>query len=160
MRITGWMLAAIVALVPSLAHADDVFDQPHRILGDGVSDVVAGRFHEAIPKLQAAVRANPSLRNGYYNLGVCYRQLGDNDAAIAEYQRALRLTPAHDEAATAQALYGIALAKDARGDRDAWNQYLSWARPRASERLAVQIAHERQQQLAGIKVPGTQKAAR
>jgi tetratricopeptide (TPR) repeat protein len=160
MRISGWILAATVAAVPSLARADDVFDHAHKLLGEGVGDVVAGRFHEAIPKLQKAVRENPRLRNGYYNLGVAYRQLGDNDAAVAEYEMALRLTPPSDTPGMAQALYGQALARDARGDVDAWNQYLAWARPRASEQAAVRIAKERQEMLAGIRVPGTQKAVR
>lgn len=160
MRMTGWMIAATMALVPSLAQAQMVLDHPHQVLGEGVALVVAGHFAEAIPKLTQAVREEPGLRDAHYNLAVAYRRMGDLDRAIAEYQVALQLTPPRDQVATGQALYGLAMARDANGERNAWDQYLAWARPRAQEQPAVQIATARQEQLTGVKVPGTQKAAR
>jgi Tfp pilus assembly protein PilF len=158
--MTGWMMAVTVALAPSLAEAQAVLDHPHRVLGEGVSLVVAGQYAAAIPKLTEALREDPRLGNAHYNLAVAYKHTGDLDRAIAEYQCALQLTPRRDEVTTGQVLYGLALARDANGERDAWSQYLAWARPRTREQPAVQIALERQAQLNGVVVPGTQKATR
>jgi tetratricopeptide (TPR) repeat protein len=158
MRITGWLITAAVAAMPAMARAQAVLDRPHQILGEGVSRVVAGKYQEAIPKLQEALRQNPTLRNAHYNLGVAYRNLGDYDSAIVEFQRALPMFGT-EEPGYAQSLYGMSLAKEARGDRDPWHDYLAFARIRPSEQAGMQVAMER----AAIDrtiVPGTQKANR
>jgi Flp pilus assembly protein TadD len=161
MRLKGWIFAATVALGPAAAaHAQAVLDHPHQLLGEGVGRVVAGNYRDAIPKLQAAIAEDPTMRDAHYNLAVAYRELGDNDQAITEFRSALAITGERDEVTKSQILYGLALAKDARGDRDAWNQYLSFARPRRAEQADVQIAMERQEQLNGVQIPGTQKANR
>lgn len=159
MRFTGWMIAATMALAPAAAHAQATLDRPHEILGEGVSRVVAGDFRGAIPKLNEALREDSYLREAHYNLGVAYRETGDFDRAVAEFQLALPMF-ADSDVGTSQVLYGMALAKDARGDSDAWKQYIAWARPRAREQQDVQVAMQRQEMLTGVKVPGTQKASR
>jgi tetratricopeptide (TPR) repeat protein len=160
MRITGWIMAVTLGLAPSLAAAQVRLDRPHRLLGEGVSLVVAGCYGQAIPKLTEAVRADPNLRNAHYNLGVAYSHTGELDRAIVEYQIAVQQTPRRDEVAMGQALYGEALAREANGERNAWSQYLSWAQSRPREQPALQIALARQAQLAAIRIPGTQKASR
>jgi tetratricopeptide (TPR) repeat protein len=160
MKFPTSILAIALAAVPTFAHAQAVLDRPHQILGEGVSLVVAGRYADAEKKLREALREDPSLREGHYNLAVVLREQGHNDEAIAEYQRALALYQSDDEPDRAKCLYGMALAKEARGDRDAWDQYLAFARPLRAEQPDVRIAEERAQMLAGVRVPGTQKATR
>lgn len=160
MRVTGCMLAAALALAPALARADVVLDRPHAILGQGVSDVVYGRYADAEKQLREALRENPNLREAHYNLGVVLRARGDYDGAIAEYAAAEAMYSRSDEPNRAKCLYGMALAKEGRGDRDAWDQYLAFARPRRNEQRVVPIAQEHAEVLNGVRVPGTQKAAR
>ena len=160
MRVTGWMLAAAIVVAPAISRADVVLDRPHAILGQGVADVVAGRYADAEKQLREALREDPSLREAHYNLAVVMRAQGAYDAAIAEYAAAEAMYARGDEPNRAKCLYGIALAKEARGDRDAWDQYLAFARPRRNEQRVIPIAEEHAEVLNGIRVPGTQKAAR
>jgi tetratricopeptide (TPR) repeat protein len=162
MQLNGWILVASLAVAPALARAaDNPFDEAHRRLGDGVSLVVQGRYAEAEKPLRQALRDNPKLVNAHYNLGVALREQGLYDEAVAEYDRALALAPVDDEPLRAQCLYGSALAREARGDKNAWDRYLAFARPYKDEQPAVAIALQHRDMLAGIKVPGTtRKAAR
>ena len=160
MRFTGWMLAMALVTAPAMARADGVLDRPHAILGEGVSLVVRGHYAEAEKKLREALRENPSMREAHYNLGVVLRELGRNDEAISEFVEADSMFSRDDEPNRAKCLYGIALAKEARGDKDAWGQYIAFARPLRNEQGAISIAEEHAEVLNGIRVPGTQKAAR
>jgi tetratricopeptide (TPR) repeat protein len=160
MRVTGWMLAMAIVAAPALARADYVLDHPHQILGEGVSLVVRGHFADAEKKLREALRENPTLREGHYNLGVALRELGRNDEAINEFVEADSMFARDDEPNRAKCLYGIGLAKEARGDKDAWNQYIAFARPLRDEQRVIPIADEHAEVLNGVRVPGTQKAAR
>lgn len=159
MRFTGWLLAATVMVTPALSRADAVLDKPHALLGDGVSLVVEGKFAQAEKPLREALRIDPTLPEAHYNLGVVLRNEGRYDEAIAEYHRAL--DGFTTEPRRAQALYGIGLAREARGDKGAWDEYLAFARPLRNEQAAVRIAENRRDAINGIKVPGRyQKAAR
>ena len=159
MRLMGWLLAATVMVTPALGRAQAVLDKPHQILGHGVSLVVAGRYAEAEKFLREALRLDPSLAEGHYNLAVALKSQGMADEAIAEYHHALDgFTKESDRA---KALYGIGLAREMRGDRGAWDEYLAFARPLRDEQAAVQIAELHRDIINGIRVPGTyQKASR
>ena len=163
MHIKAWMLAAALTLGPAVAaHADgSLLDRAHQRLGQGVALVVQGRHAEAEKPLRQALRDDPELREAHYNLGVALRAQGRFDEAVAEYDRALALTAADDEPARARCLYGAALAREARGDHDAWDRYLAYARPFRAERPSVEVALAHRDALNGVKVPGgAQKAAR
>lgn len=160
MRFTGWMLAAALVTAPALVRADGVLDRPHQILGEGVSLVVRGHYADAEKKLREALRENPSMREGHYNLGVVLRELGRNDEAVREFTEADSMFARDDEPNRAKCLYGIALAKEARGDKDAWDQFIAFARPLRDEQRVIPIAQEHAEVLNGVRVPGTQKAAR
>lgn len=160
MRWTGIFVASLMTAAPMVASAQVALDRPHQLLGEGVQRVVQGHYVAAEQKLREALREDPNLREGYYNLAVALKNEGRFDEAIAEYAEAAKLY-AHDEAGTAKCLYGQALAKEARGDKDAWDLYLAYAKPLRAEQPAVQIAHLHQEQLEGVKVPGGyQKASR
>jgi tetratricopeptide (TPR) repeat protein len=164
MHTNGWILAAALVFGPAaVAHADVLLDRAHQRLDDGAHLVVQGRYAEAEKPLRQALRDQPNLREAHYNLGAVLRAEGRYDEAIAEYNRALALTSKDkdDESVRARCLYGAALAKDARGDKNAWDEYLAFARPWQVEQPAVQIAEERKQALNEVKVPGVaQKASR
>ena len=70
MRFTGWLLAAAVMVTPAFARGQAVLDQPHAMLGHGVSLVVSGRFAEAEKPLREALRLDPTLSEGHYNLAI------------------------------------------------------------------------------------------
>jgi Flp pilus assembly protein TadD len=159
MRFTGWLLAATVMVTPALGRAQAVLDKPHHILGQGVALVVQGRFAEAEKPLREALRLDPTLSEGHYNLAIVLRNMGQLDEAIAEYHRSLQ--GFSTEPNVAKALYGIGIAREMRGDRGAWDEYLAWARPLRNQQAAVQIAEARRDVLAGVRVPGAyQKASR
>lgn len=160
MKVCGWLFIVAVAAAPAVARANAPLDAAHRIAGHGVALLVQGDYADAEKLLREALRLEPDQPEARYDLAVALRHLGRYDEAIAEYEQAAQMFPRGDEAARAQALYGAGLAKEARGDRDAWGAYLAFARPLAAEQPAVRIAAERQAALSGARVPGTQKAAR
>jgi len=159
MRSNGWLLAAVLIATPMAAHAQVVLDKPHQLLGRGVELVVVGRYADAEKPLREALRLDPTLAEGHYNLAVALKNLGRYDEAVAEYHHAL--AGFSNEPDRAKAFYGIGLAREARGDKNAWNEYLAFATPLRIEQPAVKIAEDHRDVLAGIKVPGSyQKAAR
>lgn len=159
MRSKGWLLAAVLAVTPAVAHAQAVLDKPHEVLGQGVTLVVAGRFAEAEKFLRDALRMDPTLAEAHYNLAVVLRNEGRYDEAIAEYHHSLAGFASEPD--RAKAFYGIGLAREARGDHGAWEPYLAFARPYRAEQAAVAIAKDHRDVINGVKVPGSyQKASR
>jgi tetratricopeptide (TPR) repeat protein len=155
----AWMLAAAVTLAPLAAHAQATLDRPHQILGEGVQRVVQGNFADAEKKLREALREDPTLREAHYNLAVALREQGQLREAVSEYRVAAHLFS--DEPRIAQSLYGEGLAREALGDKAAWDPYLSFARPLAVEQESVKLADLHREALNGVIVPGRyQKAAR
>ncbi|MGZ3438997.1 MAG: tetratricopeptide repeat protein [Polyangia bacterium] len=142
-----------------MAHAQVTLDHPHEVLGKGVALVVEGRYAEAEKPLREALRLDPTLAEAHYNLGVALREQGRFDDAIAEYRASLAgFTSEPDRS---KALYGMDLAREAHGDKNAWEDYLAFALPLRAEQPTVQIAKEHRDILAGVKVPGSyQKATR
>jgi len=176
MYIKGWMLAGLLVLPlagagpAAVAYADDgevKLERGEERLGRAVEMIVHGKYAEAERTLREALRADPELREAHYNLGVALRAQGKNDEAVAELDYAEEQYARADAANRAKCLYGAALAREARGDRDAWDAYLTFARPLKVEQANVQIAKEHREALNGagvgarVKVPGTmQKASR
>jgi Tfp pilus assembly protein PilF len=154
-----WMLATAVTLAPFAAHAQATLDRPRQILGEGVLRVVQGHYADAEKKLREALREDPTLREGHYNLAVALRNQGKLEEAASEYAIAAKLFT--DESRIAQSLYGEALSREAMGDKQAWDHYLAFARPLAVEQPSVQVADLHREILNGVIVPGRyQKAAR
>lgn len=159
MQLKGWLLAAALTVTPAMAHAEVTLDGPHAALGKGVALVVDGRFAEAEKPLREALRLDPALNDAHYNLAIALKAEGRYDEAIAEYHRAL--DGYASDSRRGQALYGIGIAREARGDKGAWDEYLAFARPLRDEQPTVQIAQEHRDIINGVKVPGSyQKAAR
>jgi tetratricopeptide (TPR) repeat protein len=55
----------------------------------------AGSYGDAIPFLEKAVTANPKSADAYNYLGYSHRKIGQIDAALENYRRALELQPKH-----------------------------------------------------------------
>jgi tetratricopeptide (TPR) repeat protein len=63
-----------------------------------------GRYREAATKLELAVKLDPDAKVLFYNLGLIQERLGDLDAAIASYRRALELEKNEEEQAALAAI--------------------------------------------------------
>ncbi len=55
----------------------------------------AGNYSDAIPLLQKVVDAKPNSADAFNHLGYSHRKIGQVDAALENYHRALELQPAH-----------------------------------------------------------------
>ena len=136
-------------------------------LDQGLHAMVAGDYPRAVEELRRAVGERPRDPAAHFNLASALRGLGHPDEAVYEYHLALDL--ASDETGRSDALYGVALARDAQGNPElaqlAWRDYIHYAQAFRSEQPTVAIARERlaeDQRLAGrpAEIPGTQKAGR
>ncbi len=161
MKKYGWLAGALVtaAALPLVARADAKPDPAHEALGRGVAAVVAGKFAEGEKDIRQALRIDPTLGPAaHYNLAVALRNEGRFEDAVAEYRAAFAVATREEDRAAA--LYGVGLAREAMGQRDAWDDYLAFARPKRVEQPAVRVAEAHRDVLNGVRVPGTQKAAR
>lgn len=52
-------------------------------------------YPEAIPLLEKVVAARPDSADAYNYLGYCHRKIGEYEAALQAYRRALELQPSH-----------------------------------------------------------------
>jgi tetratricopeptide (TPR) repeat protein len=136
--VKGWMLAGALAgavtLAPAVAAADVELDKAEKRLGRAVEMIVHGKHADAAKELRAALRQEPEMREAHYNLGVALRGLGAYDEAVREFEYAEEQYARADAANRAKCLYGAAMAKEGRGDRDAWEDYLKFARNLPVER--------------------------
>lgn len=80
------------------------------------ADQVRARYAEARTRFQGAVEADPSQKQGWNMLGFTNRKLGDYEAAMVAYERALALDPAYYEAIEyrAEALLGLNRVEEAK----------------------------------------------
>lgn len=60
---------------------------------DALDLMRSGDYGAAIPMLQDFSGKNPELAGPYINLGIAYRQMGNNDAALTALNKALELNP-------------------------------------------------------------------
>lgn len=57
--------------------------------------IEGGRYQDGIDILESVVAENPSDADAWNYLGYAHRQIGDYDAALSHYDRALSLDPDH-----------------------------------------------------------------
>jgi Flp pilus assembly protein TadD len=158
MKYHRWLAIAALVATPLAARANVTLDRPHKALDKGVELVIKGKWADAEKHLREALRSDPTLSEAHYNLAVALRNQGRFDESIAEYHEALGAFTREED--RAKALYGVGLAKEARGDRDAWDEYLAFGRPLRDQQPTVRIALDHRDVLNGVRIPGTQKAAR
>ena len=84
---------ALTALAARVAAADDpaLRDAKHHF-ERGEKLYALTKFSEALAEYQQAFDAKP-IPDFLFNIGQCYRNLGDYDAAIFSYQKYLKLAP-------------------------------------------------------------------
>jgi tetratricopeptide (TPR) repeat protein len=82
-----------VAAPARVAHADDPATRTaRRHFERGETLFAVGKFDEALDEYQTAFEAKP-LPGFLYNIGQCYRNLGDLDQAIFSFRKYLKLQP-------------------------------------------------------------------
>ena len=139
-------------MVPLVAQAGAKLPKDVREVDQAAAFIVKGQFAAAEPLLNKAIQVAPGDPWAHYNLAVVYRNTGRYDQAVREYHTAMDLFETkgprpNGEADIGNALYGIALAQEAKGDpriaAAAWDNYLRFARKYGPEQPAVQIAQMR-----------------
>ena len=86
------LLAALCALPPALAPAQDAEKQARGHFRRGETHFAMGRFAEALKEYQAAYELRP-LPGFLFNIGQCYRNLGNFEQAVFSFKRYVRLKP-------------------------------------------------------------------
>lgn len=79
--------------VPSLAHAEDAITRTaKRHFAKGEKLFALGQFEEALEEYQLAFDAKP-IPGILFNIGQCYRNLGDFNQAVFSFRKYLTLDP-------------------------------------------------------------------
>jgi tetratricopeptide (TPR) repeat protein len=87
------MVCLAVAIPSRPVHADDPATRAaRRHFERGEKLFALGKFDEALEEYQTAFDAKP-LPGFLYNIGQCYRNLGDYDQAIFSFKKYLKLEP-------------------------------------------------------------------
>ena len=120
MRLIPLALVGLLT-VPLVAHAGTKLPKDVRQVDQAAALIVRGQFAAAEPLLKQAIQITPTDPWAHYNLAVVYRNTGRYDAAVRSYHAALDLFESkgprpNGEADIGNALYGIALAQEAKGD--------------------------------------------
>lgn len=90
------------AYMARLPEGETVQLDPNVSLNRGIEAYNGGDLETAMGHFDSVVSQNPDLADGYYYRGLIYLQQGDNEKALADFQRFLELDPEHAEAATAR----------------------------------------------------------
>ena len=107
-------IAGLVVLAARVATADDTAVAEARLHFERGEKLYAlTRFSEAIDEYQKAFDAKP-LPDFLFNIGQCYRNLGDYDAAIFSYRKYLKLAP---DAPNREQVEQLIVELEARRDR-------------------------------------------
>jgi len=89
--LTTWVV--LLAFTAQLARADDTgVRAAKRHFERGEKLYALTKFKEALDEYQQAFDAKP-IPDFLFNIGQCYRNLGDYDSAIFSYQKYLKLAP-------------------------------------------------------------------
>ncbi len=92
-RVAVVLCVVAAAVAPRVAHADDAATRiAKRHFEHGEKLFALGQFTEALDEYKAAYDAKP-IPAFLFNIGQCYRNLGDYDSAIFSYKKYLQLQP-------------------------------------------------------------------
>src|SRR6187551_2120899 len=92
-RLFLLLVVCFAVAAPSVAHADDPATRAaRRHYERGEKLFALGKFDDALEEYQTAFDAKP-LPGFLYNIGQCYRNLGDYDQAIFSFKKYLKLEP-------------------------------------------------------------------
>ena len=99
MKLTRAAIVLFVVIVigltlPALGRAQSGVDAYNR----GTKLLNSGRYREAIPHFDEAIRLNPRYAEAYNNRGTAYDSLGQSQRAIQDYDEAIRLNSRFAEA--------------------------------------------------------------
>jgi tetratricopeptide (TPR) repeat protein len=87
------LLALLFVVSPRVAHADDPATRASKRHFDRGEKLFAlGKFDEALDEYQKAFDAKP-IPDFLFNIGQCYRNLGDYEQAIFSFKKYLKLEP-------------------------------------------------------------------
>jgi tetratricopeptide (TPR) repeat protein len=87
------LLVLLFAVPPRIAHADDPATRAaKRHFDRGEKLFALGKFDEALDEYQQAFDAKP-IPDFLFNIGQCYRNLGDYQQAIFSFKKYLKLEP-------------------------------------------------------------------
>lgn len=110
--IAAW---CVVAIAPGPAHADVATRAAQRYFEQGEQLFKLGRFSAALREYQKAFDAEP-LPELLYNIGQCYRNVGDYEHAILNFKAYLNLLPNAPDRAQVETLIENLEDKVARGE--------------------------------------------
>ncbi|KAG0279919.1 hypothetical protein BGZ96_001769 [Linnemannia gamsii] len=79
--------------------SDDALDQAQQYIDEGVSFQANDMLPLAMSSFQKSINVRPTAA-AYYNMGVCYFQLGDFQSSINSFQESLKLSPHHADVHT------------------------------------------------------------
>ncbi|KAG0239704.1 hypothetical protein BGX31_002555 [Mortierella sp. GBA43] len=77
----------------------DALDKAQQYMDEGVSFQNNNMLPLAMSSFQKSINARPTAA-AYYNMGVCYFQLGDYQSSINSFQESLKLSPHHADVHT------------------------------------------------------------
>ncbi len=105
-----------VAVPARVVHADDPATRAaRRHFERGEKLFALGKFDDALEEYQTAFDAKP-LPGFLYNIGQCYRNLGDYDQAIFSFKKYLKLEPEASNKESVERLIEELEEKKAQGD--------------------------------------------
>jgi tetratricopeptide (TPR) repeat protein len=98
--VTSGVVAGLLALAipgglvhPQVAHAEDAATKASKKhYAQGEKLFALGKFEDALAEYQKAFDAKP-IPDFLFNIGQCYRNLGDYDSAIFSFKKFLKLDP-------------------------------------------------------------------
>jgi len=78
-----------VVLVPLLAASDRAMESSNALLTEANELLKQEQYHKAIAKYEELLEAQPSFYQAHEFIGIAYREMGDYDAALAEFEEVL-----------------------------------------------------------------------
>jgi tetratricopeptide (TPR) repeat protein len=110
------LLALLLAVTPRVAHADDPATRASkRHFERGEKLFALGKFDDALDEYQKAFDAKP-IPDFLFNIGQCYRNLGDYQQAIFSFKKYLKLEPDAPDKEQVEKLIDTLEEKQERGE--------------------------------------------